>query len=185
MSCRFMRVILIAVPALALAFLSGCGDDATGPEQGQGGWQQYSAGDYLLEWQFEDSLSALRVRVTAPTTGWVAVGFDPTSVMQDANFIIGYVSGGAGSIRDDWGTGQVTHASDVSLGGTSDVDLLSSSEASGETVIEFRIPLDSGDQYDKVLQEGTSYEVVFAYGQDGADDFSSIHEWAESASFEL
>lgn len=174
-----------AALALAIMVLTGCGDDTTGPTQGEEGWKEYSAGDYLFEWQFEDSLSTIRIRLTAPTTGWVAVGFDPTALMNEANLLIGYFDGENLQLRDDYGTGQVSHASDLSLGGTDDAEPISGSESSGETTIEFRIPIDSGDQYDKVLDEGGTYSIIFAYGQDGADDFSSTHAWAESASFEL
>lgn len=177
--------VLVAAAGLAVGSLAGCGDSATEPEQGEGGWQEYSTGDFLFEWQFEDSPAALRLRLTAPTTGWVSVGFDPTSMMEEANLLVGYVEGGTAYIRDDYGTGQFSHASDVSLGGTDDAEIISGSESSGETSLEFRIPLDSGDQYDKVLTQGTAYTLIFAYGEDGADDFASYHAWAEAASFEL
>lgn len=186
MACNGMRVtVLVAAVSIVIGTLTGCGDSTTEPEQGEEGWQEYSTGDFLFEWQFEDSPASLRMRLTAPTTGWVSVGFDPTSMMEDANLLIGYVEGGTAHIRDDYGTGQFSHASDVSLGGTDDAEIISGSESSGETVLEFRIPLDSGDQYDKVLMQGTTYTLIFAYGQDGADDFTSYHDWVESASFEL
>lgn len=177
--------ILIAAAGLLMGTLAGCGDSSTGPEQGEGDWQEYSTGDFLFEWQFEDSPASLRLRLTAPTTGWVSVGFDPTSMMEDADLLVGYVEAGTAYIRDDFGTGQFSHASDVSLGGTDDAELIEGSESSGETVLEFRIPQDSGDQYDKVYTQGTAYTLIFAYGEDGADDFTSYHAWAESASFEL
>ena len=36
----------------------------------------------------------LHAKVSAKTKGWVAVGFNPTKKMQDANYIIGFVKGG-------------------------------------------------------------------------------------------
>lgn len=176
----------MALTALsALMIIVGCGSESTGPSQGEGDWLEYTTGEFKFEWLVEDSLDALRIRLTAPTTGWLAVGFDPTSFMNESNLIIGYYDSGSSSVRDDYGTGQFTHDSDVNLGGTSDVELLSGSQSGGETEIEFRIPLDSGDQYDKVLAEGNTYTVIFAYGNDGADDFTSPHSWAESASLEI
>ena len=65
------------------------------------------------------------------------------------------------------------------------METISGSESGGQTELEFRIPMNSGDQYDKVLSQGTSTTVIFAYGQDGSDDFSSAHAWVESATFEL
>lgn len=167
-----------------LLVLAGCGDP-TGPTEGEDGWNEYILDGFTFEWKVEDSTGTVRIKLTAPTTGWLAVGFEPTSFMNEANLLIGYVSGGTAHARDDYGTGTVTHESDVVLGGTDNVELITGSEASGETVLEFRIPLNSGDAYDKVLMDGTTYTVIFAYGQNDADDFVSAHAWAESASIEL
>lgn len=118
----------------------------------------------------------LHCLLSASTSGWVAVGFDPSSIMQDANFIIGYVDGGIGEIRDDWGTGATSHASDVSLGGSSDVTLLTAAESGGVTTLEFTIPMNSGDAYDKVLSIGSSYSCILAQGS--SDSYTSYHSAA-------
>ncbi|MBD3370896.1 hypothetical protein GF402_11125 [Candidatus Fermentibacteria bacterium] len=175
--------VLIAAAGIVLA---GCGD-STGPSENEEGWNQYSVDDVTFEWMVDDSLAELNSRITAPTSGWVAVGFDPTSFMSEANLIIGYVSAGSTSIRDDFGTGQTSHDADTTLGGTHDIVLVKGSEGSDpiQTQIEFRIPMDSGDDYDKALVEGTTYAVIFAYGSNGADDFSSGHVYAESVSLEI
>lgn len=167
-----------------LLVLAGCGDVA-GPTEGPDGWQEYTLDGFTFEWKVEDSTGTIRIKLTAPTTGWLAVGFDPTSFMNEADLLIGFVSGGTAQARDDYGTGSVTHESDLVLGGTDDLELITGSETAGETVLEFRIPLNSGDAYDKVLAAGTTYTVIFAYGENGADDFTSGHAWAETASLEL
>lgn len=45
---------------------------------------------------------------------------------------------------------------------------------SGETIIEFRMPLDSGDSKDKALSPGSSYKALVAYNS-SADNFTSKH----------
>ncbi len=171
---------------LIMTSIAGCGNDTTGPTEGEDGWQEQMVGDlYIFEWKTEESSSTLRVIVTAQTTGWVAVGFEPTSYMEDANLLIGYVENDTTFMRDDFGTGPVTHDADTNLGGTSDIEVIGGSEMGNETKLEFRIPLDSGDQYDKVLVDGNTYSMIFAYGYDGADDYTSGHEWAEVVSIEL
>ena len=170
---------------LLMISIAGCGEDATGPSQGEDGWQKYIIEDFSFEWKPEDSLSTFRIRITAPTTGWVAVGIDPTSYMEDSNLLIGYIETDTVFLRDDFGTGQVTHDADTNLGGTSDVEIIDGSESSTETAIEFRIPMNSGDQYDKVLVDGNTYSMIFAYGYDDEDDYTSGHQWAGLASIEL
>jgi hypothetical protein len=103
----------------------------------------------------------------------VAVGFDPSSGMEDANFIVGYVDGDDIMVRDDFGTWFSSHDSDEKLGGRSDVEGISGEESAGRTRIAFTIPLDSGDQYDRVLEKGSEYTVLLAYGKQ--DSFTAAH----------
>ena len=185
MSRARMMTAAAILAVVTVLFGAGCGTDATGPTETPDGWKEYTVDGFTVQWLVEDSLSSIRIKVSAPTTGWVAVGFDPTSMMTDANLLIGYVDGGTAYARDDFGTGQTTHSADVDLGGTDNVQLLSGSEASGTTEIDLRIPLDSGDAYDKALVQGNTYTVILARGADGADDFTSHHAWAEAASLEI
>jgi hypothetical protein len=135
-----------------------------------------------LQWRTDDDY--LYVNLSAPTTGWMAVGFDPTNQMADADIIIGYVDGGGEvMIRDDFGTSSTSHASDVSLGGTDDVMDHYGMEDNGTTMLHFKIPLDSGDMYDKVLVPGNNYNIILAYGS--ADNFTGYHTMATGANIDL
>lgn len=111
----------------------------------------------------------------AKTKGWVAVGFDPTNRMQGANYIFGYVQDGEVSIADMFGVkpaGPGSHPPDTTLGGTDDIVMSGGSEKDGVTLIEFKIPLDSGDANDTVLSPG-KHMIIAAYGP--TDDFGTIH----------
>lgn len=125
-----------------------------------------------IQWK-TDTLGFLHVKVSAPTIGWVAVGFDPTAGMRDANIIIGYVSGDGVFMRDDYGTALSAHQSDIEGGGEDNISEQSGTEIDGTTEISFRIPLDSGDTRDRPLVVGTTYSIILAYGQD--DSFDSYH----------
>jgi hypothetical protein len=105
----------------------------------------------------------------------VAVGFDPDSMMLGANIIIGYVSSGTPTLRDDYGWQLTSHRDDQLLGGTRNVTVDGGTESAGTTEIMFTIPLNSGDSYDKVLVPGGSYPILLAMGPNGADDFSIQH----------
>ncbi|MCF7793298.1 MAG: hypothetical protein K9N09_05920 [Candidatus Cloacimonetes bacterium] len=172
--------IVIILFLVGLIIFFGCdsvSDEIIGPNGGEPdtlGFVTASAAGITLKYKVD--ASDLHCILSANTNGWVAVGFDPTSMMQNANLIIGYVSGGNGNIRDDWGVGNTTHSSDISLGGTSDVTLISSSEVVGNTELEFKIPLNSGDQYDVALQLEQTYSIILAQGND--DDFDSYHSAA-------
>jgi hypothetical protein len=114
--------------------------------------------------------------MSAQTTGWVAVGFDPQEAMLGANYIFGYVQDGTLFLEDMYGTkraGTDSHPPDEQLGGANDILESAGREEGGVTVIEFKIPLDSGDAYDKPLAPGGSYVALLAIG--GSDDFDSYH----------
>ena len=127
---------------------------------GAGEWKSADADDFHLEWMV-DGLN-LNIKVTTPTEGWIAVGFNPTKKMKDANIIMGYVEDGMVVIEDHFGNGQISHRNDESLGGSDDVMNKSGSERNGVTELSYTIPLNSGDPYDRVLMEGQTYKVIFA-----------------------
>ena len=138
------------------------------------GYSQITSSGFVLQWKVEGDI--LRVVVSAPTTGWIAVGFDPTRMMKDANIIIGYVKNGQVQIRGDYGIAVTAHQPDEGLGGSTDIVEASGKEEGGNTQLSFAIPLDSGDSRDRVLVPGQEYRVILSHGPDGADEFNRYHE---------
>jgi hypothetical protein len=112
------------------------------------------------------------VTVSAPANGWVAVGFNPTTRMKDANFLIGYVKDGVAYARDDFGVGPTGHQEDEKIGGKNDLLSFKGVEADGMTTMTFVIPRDSGDSKDSKLGPGTHNIIV---GMSGSDNFTGFH----------
>ncbi len=152
-------------------------------EQSNSGYQETTKSDITLRWRIEGT--KLKVTLKAPTDGWVAVGFNPTSKMEDANIIIGFVKDGNIFIRDDWGTGPVSHEADIDLGGQDNITDKSGEESDGSTEISFTIPLDSGDRKDQPLVPGQKYKVLLGHGRAGADNFTSFHKRVTMAEITL
>lgn len=154
------------------------------PVAGAQVWQEVVVDGFTLNWAtvIGDMLS---VKLSAPTTGWLSVGFDPTQQMLDANIIIGYVESATPFLRDDFGWQATSHRADTLLGGTNDVTIDGGTEAGGTTQIEFTIPLDSGDPKDRELIVGNLYTVIFARSGDGEDNFSAPHAVTSSAQIEI
>jgi len=164
---------------LALLLVSGCAGTcsetpkAAPPAVTADGYKTAAKGDMRIEWKIDGA--NLRVRLSARTKGWVGVGFDPSTAMKDANFIIGYVKDGQAFIRDDFGAGMFSHKADTDLGGKDNVTEKSGTEKDGVTSLAFTIPLDSGDATDRPLAAGKSAKVLLACGNDDADDFTTKH----------
>ena len=123
-----------------------------------------SFGDFELSWTSDDQ--NIYMGIKAKTPGWVAVGFDPGLMMQDADIIEGYVTDGKLSIVDMYSTGQFgPHPADIEQGGTDAILASGGKTDSGYTTIEFKRKLDTGDKYDKPLHKGLN-KIIWAYGSD-------------------
>jgi hypothetical protein len=170
----FTRFVILAAALACAALTCGCnGDEDETPTVTPGNGGSITIDRITFTWQPEGK--NLNATVKAPTTGWVAVGFDPAIMMKDANLIIGYVKNGQVFIRDDYGSTLINHKGDVYGGGQDNVTNKRGKEEDGVTEISFTIPLDSGDERDRKLVVGQTHKVLFAYGPDGADDFKTQH----------
>lgn len=127
-----------------------------------------------IEIHWANDAQQLRIGLVSPGTGYVSIGFDPDRRMEGANFILASMHEGELTIRDDYGTESLAHAEDTSRGGTDDIIAAAGNEWPDQTVIEFIIPLDSGDPMDKPLLPGHEYTVLAAY-HSLLDSFSTRH----------
>lgn len=153
-----------------------------GPAKVEEAYKDTTVGEFTFMWRV-DTLRVLHVKLSAPTTGWVAVGFAPTTLMKDANLIIAYVADGEVYTSDEFGTALTSHKPDSELGGSDDVSNQEGSEKDGKTHVHFEIPLDSGDRYDKALESGKTYKIILAYG--AADNFTTKHRKATTVKITL
>ncbi len=125
----------------------------------------------------------LHGKMSAKTKGWVAVGFNPSKKMKDANFIIAYVKGTDVSIADHFGDKATGHSADKKKGGTEDVTLVSGAEENGVTTIEFTIPLNSADKMDSPLSVDGDTMLLLGYAD--RDSFKARHKFRTSMSVNL
>lgn len=117
-----------------------------------------------FDWSLQGD--TLAIKLTAPTKGWVGVGFNPSKRMKDADFIVGYVKGGKVSIFDEFGTQATQHGKDTKKGGKNNVTIVGGTEQGNQTTLEFTIPVNSGDALDATLDPKGDTVVLLAYGPD-------------------
>ncbi|HKL58715.1 MAG TPA: DOMON domain-containing protein [Sphaerochaeta sp.] len=139
------------------------------------------AKDWSFSWVFK--AESIEFTMSAPTTGWISLGFNPTKRMKDADYILAYVKDGKVYISDEYGTGNTSHSSDVSLGGQESAKATSFKEEAKKTTITFSLPLNSGDRYDTVFVEGETCKVLGAYGT--SKNFSARHKKRDSIEITL
>jgi hypothetical protein len=126
----------------------------------------------------------LAVKLSAPTTGLVGIGFHPTDMMKDANIIIGFVKDGKVEISDDFGIQATQHTPDTKRDGQDNVTVVGGSETATTTTLEFTIPLKSGDANDGVIDPKADTVVLLAYGPD-RDSTKLKHQFAKTITVNL
>jgi len=172
---------------IAMAMLCLCTCLQAGARSGQAdekpqiAFQTVKAGEMVFQSAVDGK--NLRVKIFAPTSGWIAVGFDPSFMMKGANFIIGYAEGSQAVVEDQFGVSSVHHRRDVELGGNDDVLEKSARILPNGTEISFTIPLDSGDPYDKKLETGKTHTIILAYGS--TTDLDKRHKKKYTADLKL
>jgi hypothetical protein len=135
-----------------------------------------TAGPLTVYWRNDDNY--LYLALQARTVGWLSIGFDPDRTHIGADIIIGAVSNGTVTIQDSYGTSErgTFHTPDVNLGGDYSIIASGGSQQNGVTILEFQIPLNSGDKYDKALEAGSTVPVILAVGT--TRDLTSMHSFA-------
>lgn len=162
------NLLLIIMTAIFIAPISTEELKMT-PEEG---FQIEETKGFVFQWKIENE--KIQVILSAPTLGWLAVGFNPSRMMKDANIIMGYVKDGKVYMEDHFGSGNTRHTRDIDLGGTDDITIIDGSEENDITTLQFSIPLHSWDSNDQKLEKGVEYKIIFAYGK--KDDFKSYHK---------
>ncbi len=122
--------------------------------------QGYTGGAMTVSWKIDDEY--LYMALNGSTRGWLAIGFEPTEWMKDADMVLGFVDGSA-RVLDEYSTGNYgPHINDTMLGGTDDILEYGGKSYGTHTVVEFRRKLDTGDRFDKVLRPGQNVSIIWA-----------------------
>jgi hypothetical protein len=175
------KLVMLLVTAF-LVSASAAGDlGQLIPTSGEDGWKTVEIEGSVLAWTELDG--AMRFRFSAPTRGWLAVGFGGGPAMKDASLLIGYVDEDGGHGRDDHGTSPVSHSPDADLGGSDDLEDMEFQEDEDQTVFSFTLPVEPSDSLDPELAPGTSVRILVAWGD--RDAFSGMHSEAFTAMIEL
>ncbi len=128
----------------------------------------YSGGDLDVYWK--NDAQFLYIALKGNTTGWISIGFEPEEWMKNADMILGSVDNGKAVVLDEFSTGNYgPHVQDLQLGGTDDILEYGGAEVSGQTTIEFKRKLDTGDKFDKAFVSGQKVSIIWAMANIDAD----------------
>ncbi|TAL38737.1 MAG: DOMON domain-containing protein [Spirochaetes bacterium] len=169
--CRAKRILFLMFIGLFALAAVNCGKEkpadkpletGTAAKGDQGYTFKVAADKMQLQWSLAGE--TLTVKLKAPTSGWVGVGFNPTDSMKDANFVMGLVKEGKVTVSSQYGTAKNLHKNVTDLGGKSYVTNAAGKEENNETEISFSMPLKSGDSLDRPITANADTVVLLAYG---------------------
>ncbi|MCJ2540401.1 MAG: hypothetical protein LN414_03920, partial [Candidatus Thermoplasmatota archaeon] len=128
---------------------------------------------YEIHWTYDGA--DIYVAIRGQTTGWIAIGFDPSDRMKDADMVYGWVDSVGGlTIFDLYAIGvNGPHPEDTQQGGTYDLLDAAGTEDSGWTTLEFTRKVNTGDTYDNVIPTTGTIPIIWAVGP--SDSFTAQH----------
>lgn len=149
-----MKSILVTFSVCSLAIASSA---IAAPKQ-----FEVTSGPMTFKWSIEGN--NLRGTVRAKTTGWVAVGFNPSKGMKDAMFVLGAEKDGKVKVENHFGTSERAHESYASLG-CKETLTNTTGKLDGEyTEISFTIPTNASDKCSKPLNLNGDTKLLMAHG---------------------
>ena len=101
--------------------------------------------------------------LTAPTTGWLGIGFNDRNNIVGSDLYLLHVVNGKATGQDMYVKAAGDPRLDQTLGGTDDLKIISGQEENNETTIVFSLPLASADQNDFQLEAGKDMWLILAY----------------------
>jgi len=125
------------------------------------------ADEFSLQWQHSEEY--VTFTLSAPTTGWIALGFTENKDIVDSNLIMMKVDDDLVYAEDQYVTGFGKHPTMKTLGAKPQIFDLGGSEKNGETTVTFSIANKKLDQYHFDLSEGNEIFVWLAWSV--SDDF--------------
>lgn len=118
--------------------------------------------------------SRLFGNVSAPTKGWLAVGFNDEPTLKGTRFLIGVVE--AHTVRAEIHIADPPHHHPVeSLGGLSDIRDLRGQHVGGRSRLGFSLPHRSTDRFTVDLMPGRSIQLMLAWSHE--PDFAHHSAW--------
>jgi hypothetical protein len=133
--------------------------------------------------RYEILHDSVTIELSAPTHGWLAIGFNDRNHIVGTDLKMLRVIGKRVEASDRLVQGLGVYPSDEALGGEMNILMLTGKEQGQRTTLSFRLPLISGDPHDMDLRPGQSLWLIMAYSAE--DDFGHHSRMREHVQIKL
>lgn len=130
--------------------------------------QKIEKNGMTVEWKVVQN--NLKITMTAPTDGWVAIGLNPKDQLAGSSFMMGRVQNGKAEVLDFYTIKPGDVHPVTKLGGQTAVGEVVGSEKGKSTSITFDLSRFPDSQFHHTLEAGSELFMHIAYSQD--DDFA-------------
>ncbi len=120
-----------------------------------------------VTWEHQNS--RIFFEMTAPTDGWVAIGFNTSQDITGNYLLMGQVVDGKPKVTEHYTLSPGYYEPFSAMKVAESVTDVEGTEVKGKTTLKFSVPVVPANSYAKRLDEGTSYVLLLAYSQE--DDF--------------
>jgi hypothetical protein len=134
-----------------------------------------------VTWEFKND--RIDFTMSAPTAGWVAIGFNEQSDITGTYLIMGNVKNNKPQVVEYYTLSPGKYKSISELGGKVEVNNINGNENNENTKLQFSLPIKSSCQYKRDLTKGKKYFLVIAYSR--SDDFQHHSMMRTSLKIEL
>lgn len=120
-----------------------------------------------VSWYYEKE--RIFIEMSAPTDGWIAIGFNTHLGTKGAYLLMGNVISGQLSVEEHYTLAPGIYKPITTLGARAQVADVNGMGNAVTTLLRFSLPIQSKSKYQKDLKEGARYTMIMAYSQE--EDF--------------
>lgn len=120
-----------------------------------------------VSWQFEGD--EILFELEAPSTGWLAIGFNETSALPETYLLMACIAKGKPKAREFKTISPGDYRPIVDLGGEASIKHVEGQESPQKTTIRVKIPQRVNDGFHKALTKGSKWSLLLAFSRE--DDF--------------
>lgn len=135
--------------------------------QAQHAMKTVSKNDMQVKWHYKNN--RVYFEMSAPTKGWVTIGFNHHPGISQAYLLMGRVTGTSAEVVEHYTLTPGNYKPITDFGVAAQVKHVSGEQMKKHTRLKFSLPVQALSHYQKSLFEHTSYTMILAYST--ATDF--------------
>ena len=129
--------------------------------------QNISKNGMSISWHHQND--RIYIEMSAPTDGWVAIGFNTHAGTTGTYLLMGHIINGKANVVEYYTTSPGDYNPITTHGAQAKIQDIEGVEKGKSSTLKFSLPILATSKYQRNLTEGTAYIMLIAYSRE--DDF--------------